>query len=66
MSYLKFTPYVYLIAGLYFVYHGYTEYQQGVSPWLSFIVAALAIFMFFFRLHFARKFEQRRRDHDKS
>lgn len=62
MTYLKFTPYVYLIAGLYFIYHGFTEYQRGIAPWLSFGIAALAVFMFFFRLRFARKFEQRRKD----
>jgi hypothetical protein len=65
MTYLKFTPYIYLIAGLYFIYHGFTEYQAGTAPWLSFGIAALAIFMFFFRLRFARKFEERRRNQDK-
>jgi len=64
MTYLKFTPYIYLIAGLYFIYHGFTEYQQDIAPWLSFGIAALAIFMFFFRLRWARKFEERRRNQD--
>lgn len=59
MNYLKFTPYVYLIFGLYFIYHGITEWQAGTAPWLSFGIAALAIFMFFFRRRFAQKFEDR-------
>jgi hypothetical protein len=27
------------------------------TPWLSFIIAGLAVFMFFFRRKFAKKFE---------
>lgn len=57
MNYLKFTQYVYLVFGAYFVYYGFDQWQSGESPWLSFIIAALAIFMFFFRRKFAKKFE---------
>lgn len=57
MNYLKFTQYVYLVFGAYFIYTGITQWQSGENPWLSFIIAALAIFMFFFRRKFAKKFE---------
>ncbi|MEC5164983.1 putative membrane protein [Flavobacterium sp. PL11] len=62
MNYLKFTQYVYLVFGAYFVYDGITKLNNpalGGSPWLSFIIAAVAVFMFFFRRKFAKKFEDR-------
>ncbi|MFV8376443.1 hypothetical protein [Flavobacterium sp. LB1P62] len=60
MSYLKYTPYIYLIFGGYFIYDGVTKLNAtDATPWLSFIIAGLAIFMFFFRLKFAKKMEHR-------
>jgi uncharacterized membrane protein len=60
MTYMKFTPYIYLIFGIYFIYDGITKWNATeTTPWLSFIVAGLAIFMFFFRLGFAKKFQDR-------
>ncbi|RZJ36434.1 MAG: hypothetical protein EOO51_01485 [Flavobacterium sp.] len=62
MSYLKYTPYVYLLAGLFFVYDGITKLKDPEGGyWLSFIIAFFAIFLFFFRRHFAKKFESRRK-----
>ncbi|MBC7606278.1 MAG: hypothetical protein H7199_04895 [Burkholderiales bacterium] len=57
MNYLKYTQYVYLVFGIYFIYDGITKWGDQDKPWLSFIIAALAIFMFFFRRRFAKKFE---------
>jgi hypothetical protein len=60
MSYLKYTPYLYLVFGGYFIYEGVTKLNAvDTTPWLSFIIAGLAIFMFFFRMRFAKKFEDR-------
>jgi hypothetical protein len=60
MSYLKYTPYLYLVFAVYFIYDGVTKLNAAdATPWLSFIIAGLAIFMFFFRLKFAKKFEDR-------
>lgn len=59
MNYLRFTQYVYLVFGLYFVYYAFTQWQAGESPWLSLIIAAVAVFMFFFRRKFATKFDNR-------
>ena len=59
MNYLKFTPYIYLIFGLFFAYDGITKINSGESYWMSFLVAGLAFFMFFFRKRFAKKFEDR-------
>ena len=61
MNYLKFTQYVYLVFAAYFIYDGISKWGQEDKPWLNFIIAALALFMFFFRRRFAKKFE----DHNK-
>ena len=59
MNYLKYTQYVYLVFGIYFIYDGIMKWNNPDKPWLSFIIAGLAIFMFFFRRNFAKKFENR-------
>lgn len=59
MNFLKYTSYLYLAFGIYFLYDGYTKIDTSENPILSFIIAGLAIFMFFFRRKFAKKFEDR-------
>jgi len=59
MNFLKYTSYLYLAFGLYFLYEGYTKWSADESPWLSLILGGLAIFMFFFRRKFSKKFEDR-------
>jgi uncharacterized membrane protein len=60
MDFLKYTSYLYLAFGIYFLYDGFTKWNSVTeTPWLSFIIAGLAIFMFFFRRKFAKKFEDR-------
>ncbi|RTY86342.1 hypothetical protein EKM02_05545 [Flavobacterium sp. RSP49] len=60
MNYLKYTQYVYLVFGAYFIYDGLIKLNtEGGNPWLSFMIAGLAVFMFFFRRKFAKKFEDR-------
>lgn len=58
MNYLKYTQYVPLIFGALFIYDGFTKIGTEESPWLSFILSGTAIFMFFFRRKFAKKFER--------
>nr|WP_248907429.1 hypothetical protein [Flavobacterium sp. K5-23] len=58
MSYLKYTQYVYLFFGAYLIYDGFTKLNDpSQTPILSFVFAGLAIFMFFFRRKFGKKFE---------
>jgi hypothetical protein len=60
MSYLKFTPYLYLVFGIFLIYDGFTKWNNpNDNPWFSFLFAGLAIFMFFFRMKFAKKFIER-------
>ncbi|WP_264536023.1 hypothetical protein [Flavobacterium sp. N1736] len=60
MNYLKYTQYVYILFAVFFIYDGITKLNEGNdNSTLSFIIAGLAIFMFFFRRKFARKFDDR-------
>ena len=58
MGYLKYTQYAYLIIAALFIYDGITKINSGEGiPWLSFLIAGMGVFMFFFRRKFARKFD---------
>lgn len=60
MKYLKYTAYIYLIAGIYFAIDAYVLFTRNdPGAWLSLIIAALAVFMFFFRTRFSKRFENR-------
>lgn len=60
MKYLKFTSYAYLVIALLCIYDGVTKWNDPVSgPWLSFGIAAVAVFMFFFRTKYSKRFEER-------
>lgn len=59
MNFLKYTSYLYLAFGIFFLYDGFTKWDTAETPVLSFIIAGLAIFMFFFRRKFSKKFEDR-------
>ena len=62
MGYLKYTQYAYLIIAVLFIYDAITKINAGNdTPWLSFLIAGMGIFMFFFRRRFAKKFEDRNR-----
>ncbi|WP_396212040.1 hypothetical protein [Flavobacterium sp.] len=62
MNYLKYTQYAYLLFGIYFIYDGIMKYTTNESYALSLLIAGLAIFMFFFRRKFAKKFEDRNKN----
>jgi hypothetical protein len=59
MNLLKYTSYLYLAFGVLFIYDGYTKLNTNESPFLSFAIAGVTIFMFFFRRKFAKKFDNR-------
>lgn len=58
MTYLKLIQYLYLVFAAVFIYDGIAKIQKGESYALSFIVAAVAIAMFFFRRHFYKKYQK--------
>lgn len=55
MTYLKIIQYLYLLFGVFFIYDAYKKYTNNENPYLSLIIAAVAIAMFFFRKHFYNK-----------
>jgi hypothetical protein len=58
MNYLKYTQYIYLVFSVFFIYDGISKMNDGEETyWLSFLISGLAVFMFFFRRKFAKKFE---------
>lgn len=60
MNYLKFTSFIYLLAAGFFIYDGITKMHDPERTYLlSFFLAAVSIFLFFFRQHFAKKFADR-------
>lgn len=63
MNYLKYTPYAYLLAAAFFIYDAIAKYIDGNNAfWISFLFAALAIFVFFFRKRYAKRFEERSKE----
>ena len=64
MNYLNITKYIYIIVGLVMVYDAYSKWGEEPKPWLSVILAGLAFFTYFFRNHFAKKFENRKNNNN--
>lgn len=59
MKYLKFTPYLYLIVAIVMVCNGFFNLNSAdANPWLSFGLAGMAFFMFYFRMRFVKKYEE--------
>lgn len=62
MSYLKYTPYFYLLFTVFFVYDAIVKWNDvNATPILSLLIAGLGVFMFFFRRRFAKKMQDRNR-----
>jgi len=61
MSYFKYVPYLYLIMAGFFVYSGIMGIVENstANTVISFGFAAVAVFMFFFRRKFQKKFQDR-------
>lgn len=54
----KFFQYAYLVFALLFLYDAFTSWnEEGTRRYISLLFAALAIFMFFFRKKFNKRFE---------
>jgi hypothetical protein len=58
MGVLKYTQYLYLLIAAAFIYDGVTKLNiPNENAWLSFIIAGVSVFMFFFRRKYAKKFD---------
>jgi hypothetical protein len=61
MSYLKYTPYLYLILGIYLIIDSIINWNNPAeNAELTLIFAAIAIFLFGFRRRYAKRFEDRK------
>ncbi len=60
MKYYRHFYWAYLILAILFAYDGYEKLtgEEG-NPYISFAIAGLAVFMFFFRRNFVKKMESR-------
>ncbi|MGY0391700.1 hypothetical protein ACW5R3_03935 [Bizionia sp. KMM 8389] len=60
MKVFKFFQYAYLVFAALFIYVAVEKYMETeIIDYLSLILAATAIFMFFFRMKFNKKFQDR-------
>ncbi|MGC6432253.1 MAG: hypothetical protein ACON5F_14505 [Jejuia sp.] len=60
MRYAKFFQYVYLVFGGLFLYDAISKYTtNGEIAYPSILLGATAIFMFFFRRNFSKKFDNK-------
>ncbi|MFK7783362.1 MAG: hypothetical protein AB8B90_13505 [Psychroserpens sp.] len=60
MKLLQFFQYVYLFFAVLFMYDGIVSWNDGSNrSIISFVFAALSIFMFFFRKRFRKKFDDK-------
>lgn len=60
MKYLKLTQYVYLVAAVLFAYKSIEIWNTDTQQAYLYIgITAVAVFMFFFRRKYAKKFEDR-------
>ena len=58
MGILKNVYYIYLFFAIAFVYDGIVRIKSNEShPWMSFLIATAAVFMFFFRRKYSKRFE---------
>ncbi|GAA3773543.1 hypothetical protein GCM10022271_02010 [Corallibacter vietnamensis] len=60
MKLFKFFQYAYLIFGVVFIYDAVSKYMQTETiAYTSILLAATAIFMFFFRRKFNKRFDNK-------
>ncbi|EMQ95563.1 MULTISPECIES: hypothetical protein [Xanthomarina] len=63
MKLFKFFQYAYLFFAVIFIYDAVSKYMEtGQVEYTSLLLAAAAIFMFFFRKRFNKKFENKDRN----
>lgn len=60
MKIFKFFQYAYLVFAILFIYVAIEKYVDSKAiDWLSIVLAATAVFMFFFRRKFNNRFENK-------
>lgn len=62
MKIYKFTLYLYLVFGLFFLYDTVVKFQKDEDYKISLAFAGVAIFMFFFRKRHLKKLEENQKN----
>ncbi|ALM48755.1 hypothetical protein AMR72_07520 [Flavobacterium psychrophilum] len=62
MKYLTVVSYLYLAVAVFFIVDGVNAMRKGENYIISFLFAGLAVFMFFFRMRFAKKYQNGNKD----
>ncbi|NHM04834.1 hypothetical protein [Flavobacterium celericrescens] len=60
MNYLKIVQYFYLAFAAFFAYDAFAKYNNDESYFLSILIAAVSLGMFFFRRHFYNKYQNKK------
>ena len=60
MKIYKFIAYVYLVFALFFIYEAYRAYTSNEDYLIRLLLAAVALFMFVFRLRTVNRFPQKK------
>lgn len=66
MNYLNITKYLYLVIGVIMIGDAISKWNQDPKPWLSVALAGAAIFTYFFRNKFAKKFADRKKQNQEN
>lgn len=66
MNYLNITKYLYLLIGAVMIFDAVSKWNQDPKPWLSVVLAGAAIFTYFFRNKFSKKFEDRKKQNQEN
>ena len=60
MKYSKILQYAYLVFAILFIYDGISKWNDGTNrAYIAFGLGALAIFIYFFRQKFRKKYDNR-------
>jgi uncharacterized membrane protein len=59
MGYFKLIPYLFLVFAALFLIDGIVRLNEGENPVISFLFTGVAIFMFFFRRKYYKRFENK-------
>lgn len=59
MGYLKYVSYLFLVFAVLFIVDGFMRINEGRDGIISFLFAGVAIFLFFFRRKYYKKFNDR-------
>ena len=60
MNYLRLVQYFYLAFAAFFAYDAFAKFTNNENYVLSILIALVSLGMFFFRRHYAKKFEARK------